>query len=188
MHQVPAMLAMWQSLYSHKKKERTKKDEEDREREREVRKEEGYRALLSPKELPRRAKAGETPLVVASLRRRLRRTRQSRHAPLTHTTSHHAHAHTLAHTHRAAVASVRLLNACCNDDDGRVSLAPYSVATTIFQRPAAALLFSLSLFAGTTPSTHTQPLSRLHQTLYIKRHPLTACIGKRDRNLHSARM
>lgn len=159
--------------------------------ERGVRKEEGYRALLSatgsPKELPRRAKAGETPLVVASLRSRLRRARQSRHAPLTHTTCHHAHAHALAHTHRAAVASVRLLHACC-DDDGRVSLAPYSAATAIFQQSAAALLFSLSLFAGTTPSTHTQPLSRLHQTLYIKRHPSTACIGKRDRNLHSARM
>lgn len=188
MHQVPAMLAMWQSLYSHKKKNDQKKM---RRIERGVRKEEGYRALLSatgsPKELPRRAKAGETPLVVASLRSHLRRARQSRHAPLTHTTCHHAHAHTLAHTHRAAVASVRLLHACC-DDDGRVSLAPYSAATAIFQQSAAALLFSLSLFAGTTPSTHTQPLSRLHQTLYIKRHPSTACIGKRDRNLHSARM
>lgn len=102
---------------------------------RKVRKEEGYRALLPAtgllKELPRRAKAGETPLIVARLRRHLHRARQSLHAPLTHATSHHAHAHTLAHTHRAAVASVRLLHACC-DDDGRASLAPYSGATTLF--------------------------------------------------------
>lgn len=183
---------MWQSLYSHKKK-CTNEKKGRRGAERKMRKEERPQALCPPQlrrlsknsyavsttasptteKLPRRA-TEETPLVVACLGRSCHRARQSRHTLLTHATPRHAHAHTLAHTRtgqqsQVFASSSRLLRRRVSEETAGSVLGRYDVLPN-GQHP----LSVLSHFRRTTPSTHThtQPLSRLHQTLYIKRHPL----------------
>lgn len=124
----------------------------------------------------RQSRPTERTLGDAHIGRSSRRARVSHatthHALLTHATSRHAHARTPC-THAPGSSSKCPPSSC--DEGRKKSLLVNSVATTLS-------VLSESLFAGTSPPTHTATPNThtthnhsqlfLHQTLYIKSHSL----------------